>query len=509
MGVRRESKADDGMRPLNEETPEPYRQRGRRITPIDESRGDRIPPHSNDAEQSVLGAMMLDRDAAAKVLQIVDAEAFYREQHRIVFTAMANLAARSEPIDLVTVNEELRRVGKLDDVGGIIYLSDLTMRTVTSAYAERHARIVYEKACRRAQIRFSMELIARAYDDANDAFENLEFAETEMSKLARRPSGSTAYHYATLFTDVVAEIERRQAMDTGMAGMACGLHDLDRRLSGFQRKDNVVLAARPAMGKTGIGLEIAEGLAANGHPGLIISLEMSALSLGMRSVARHGRVDAEHIRGGDLSKDEWQKILAAVERLARLGIIIEDGSSLSIGQMRALVKRYKRTHGIEFALLDYLQLGTAPGMGSRELEISAISRGGKQIAKENDICWIALAQLNRGVESRGDKRPMLSDLRESGSIEADADVVMFLYRPEYYGIPSDADGNSTEGVAEVIVAKQRSGPTGTVKLAFRPEWIAFENWSPRDNAPSALDSPDARFGSHRTWSPPPSNESPF
>lgn len=452
-----------------------------------------ILPHSDEAERALIASVLVGSDATFdNVAELVDADAFYHGRHRDVWAAIESVRATGMTPDIVTVGIALRERKKIGSQPGQIppaFLMEITGpdHHFLAARAKQYAAKVRERAMQRAQYRFAQELAARAADDASDPFATLEFIEAECAKLQRRPTGSTAYDYATMFPDVLKEIERRAALEAKIAGMESGLNALDTALSGFQRGDNVVLAARPAMGKTALGLEIAEGMAQHGNAGLIISLEMSAMSLAMRSLSRHGHVDAENIRGGNLRDGEWRRITEAAARLSRLGVVIEDGSSLSIAQMDGLVARYRRSHDIAWVVLDYLQLGSAPGTRSRELEIGAISRAGKQIAKKHDVCWIALSQLNRDVESRGDKRPMLSDLRESGSIEQDADVVMFLYRPEYYDIPLDKDGNSTAGVAEVIIAKQRNGPTGTVKLTFVSEWIAFENWSPRDDdAPESL-----------------------
>jgi replicative DNA helicase len=476
------------VRPLNEESP--HGNERRRTQPITATSADRVPPHSNDAEMAVLGAMMLDSDAVGRVRAILpDADAFYRETHRDIYAAMLAVNDRREPVDIVTVNNELRRVGKLQDVGGPLYLSELNMRTPTSANAAFHARIVYERACRRRLIRFAMEILGRAYDDAQDAFANLEFAESELTSIARNPSTALReVSYGALAVEVVDAIGARMDSVSPYVGMESGIQPLDAALSGFVKTDLVLLAARPSMGKTGLGQAIGEGLARNGHRGLIISLEMSALQLAFRTMARTARVALGKMRSGRVSADEYRKVVETVERMAALDIVTVDASSLTLTQMQSIIRRHARQRKIDWFLVDYLSLGRVPNADNRTREVGMLSEGFKATAKETDTCAIVLSQLSRKVEDRGDKRPMLSDLRDSGEVEQNADVVMFLHRPEYYGIGVMDDGHGgqmpSEGVAEVIVGKHRNEATGTVRLAFLHEWLAFEALAfGRDDAP--------------------------
>jgi len=458
---------------------------------LDAGGGDRVPPHSKDAEMAVLGAMMLERDAANKALQILPADSFYHEAHRLIYSAMLALNDRNQPIDIITLHDELQRNGKLGDVGGSQYLSELNLRTPTAANVEHHARIIFEKALKRRLISAAMEIIGNCYSDATDAFEEVDHAEKKIFEIAESRSQrgySSMKRLAFETVELLESISARHAEGGGVIGVPTGLIELDKVTGGFQRSDMIILAARPSMGKTALAMTMARNAAIDYKKSVaFFSLEMSAQQLVMRLISAEARVDAHRLRTGDLKEDHWQRIVSTIHRLADAPLYIDDTPAMGIMELRARARLMKREHNIEMIVVDYLQLMHAPKAESREREISMISRGLKQLAKELDIPIIALSQLNRSVESRGDKRPMLSDLRESGSIEQDADVVMFVHRPEYYGIAVDEDGHPTEGVAEVIIGKQRNGPTGTVKSAFVREYARFENLAYHfDNAPQFL-----------------------
>jgi len=464
--------------------------RNRKIVHL-ESSADRIPPHSNDTEMAVLGAMMLEREAASKVLQILPPDAFYREAHRIIYSAMLSLAEKNQPIDIITLNDELRRIGKLGDVGGSHYLSELNMRTPTAANVEYHARIVFEKALKRRLIKASMEIINNCYSETTDAFEEVDHAEQMMFEIAETRNGRSYQSMKRLAIETVEMLESissRYADGGGVTGVPGGLVKLDALTGGFQKSDLLILAARPAMGKSGLAMSLARNAAIDYKKAVaFFALEMSATQLVLRLISAEAKVDQHRLRTGDLKDEHWQRIVSTIHRLTEAPIYIDDTPALGIMELRARARLMKREHNIEMIIVDYLQLMHAPKAESREREISMISRGLKQLAKELDIPIIALSQLNRSVESRGDKRPMLSDLRESGSIEQDADVVMFIHRPEYYGITVDEDGMPTEGTAEIIIGKQRNGPTGIAKVAFVKEYARFENLAFQyDNAPQYL-----------------------
>jgi replicative DNA helicase len=413
---------------------------------------------------------------------------------------MLSLSERNQPIDIITLNDELRRMDKLADVGGSHYLSELNMRTPTAANVEFHARIIFEKALKRRLISAAMEIIGNCYSESTDAFEEVDHAEQRMFEIAESRN-SRSYHsmkrLAIETVEMLETISSRYSEGGGVIGVPTGLVKLDNLTGGFQRSDLVILAARPSMGKTAVAMSMARNAAIDYKKAVaFFSLEMSATQLVMRLISAEAKVDQHRLRTGDLKNEHWQSIVSTIHRLTEAPMYIDDTPALGIMELRARARLMKREHNIELIIIDYLQLMHAPKAESREREISMISRGLKQLAKELDIPIIALSQLNRSVESRGDKRPMLSDLRESGSIEQDADVVMFVHRPEYYGITVDEEGMPTEGTAEIIIGKQRNGPTGTAKLAFVKEFARFENLAFQyDNAPQYL--------------PPSNEEAPF
>ncbi len=448
----------------------------------------KMPPHSLEAEMAVLGSMMLDTAAVAKAIEIIQSDYFYRDSHKRIYEAMLGLFERRVEIDLLTLSEELRRRGLLEQVGGSFYLTELNMSSPTASNIEHHCRIVQERWLKRSLISTAGEILSRCYDDTTDALEEIDKAEAQIFDIAEKRLRRGFLTMNDLAHKTFAFISEmlNKGEHSGITGIPTGFTKLDEMLSGLQKSDFIVLAARPSMGKTALALSLCRNAAiVYEQPVAIFSLEMAATQLMQRLLAAESQINLSRFRGGKLSQDMMPKILDAINRLAESPIFIDDSPSLSIMEMRAKCRRLKAEHNIQLVVVDYLQLMSSPKAESREREISIISRSLKQIAKELDIPIIALAQLNRGVEARADKTPMLSDLRESGSIEQDADVVMFVNRREYYGITTYDDGAPTEGTAEIIIGKQRNGSTGEVRLAFLKELARFENLSLRHDLPPA------------------------
>lgn len=436
----------------------------------------RVPPQAMDVEASVLGAMLLDKEALAKAFEILDPDAFYKPAHGLIFKAMTGLFERSEPVDLITLAEELRRRGDLDKVGGEVALTELTTRVASSANVEYHAHIVLEKSLMRQLIGASAEVINRAYSETEDALGLLDQAEAKIFDISEQRMKKSFVTMGTAVTKTMAILESIHGSHSGVTGVPAGFTDLDNLTGGFQPSDLIIVAGRPSQGKTAFVLSLARNASVlHDVPIAFFSLEMSVQQLVMRLMCAEARVDAHKVRTGRLPEDEWRKLSVSVGRLYKAKIFIDDTPGLGILEMRAKARRLKAEHNIGLVVVDYLQLMQGPRSAqSREQEISAISRSLKALAKELNIPVIALSQLNRAVEARTDKRPALADLRESGAIEQDADVVMFVHRPEMYGIEAE-DGQSTEGLAEIIIGKQRNGPVDTVKLAFVKQYARFDN----------------------------------
>jgi replicative DNA helicase len=438
----------------------------------------RVPPQAVDVEMAVLGAMLLEKEAIAKAIEILDETTFYRPAHQMIFSAITSLFERSEPVDLITLIEELRRRGQLEKVGGEYYLTELTTRVSTGANVEYHARIVLEKALMRGLIASSTEVVARAYSDSEDALMLLDEAEQKIFQISERRMRRTFVSMSTAVPSTMELIESIHGKHSGVTGVPSGFAEVDNLTGGFQKSDLIIVAGRPSQGKTAFVLSLARNAAViHGHAIGFFSLEMSMQQLVMRLICAEARVDAHHVRTGRLPEDEWRKLSTSVGRLYKAKIFIDDTPALGILELRAKARRLKAEHNVGLIVVDYLQLMQGPkNVQSREQEISMISRSLKALAKEINVPVIALSQLNRAVEARGDKRPVLADLRESGAIEQDADVVMFVHRPEMYGIEKDDNGEPTAGTAEIIIGKQRNGPTGTVKLAFVKSYARFENF---------------------------------
>ncbi len=457
-------------------------------------RAGRVPPHAGDVEQSVLGAMLLEREAIPTAIEILTEKSFYSTKHRRIFSAMTALFEKSNPVDLITLTEELRRREELDDIGGAYYLTELTTQVASAANVEYHARIIAEKYLLREMIETMTGLVGEAYDPSSDAFELLDKAESEIFQISdtqmRRPAASMS----DVIKTTLQQLEAIHGKEGGITGVPSGFSRLDNYTSGWQRSDLIIVAARPSMGKTAFSLTCARNAAL--HPQnpagvAIFSLEMGAEQLAQRLLTSEARIDAQAARTGRMKDRDWQALARAAGRLSAAPIYIDDTPGLSVLELRAKCRRLKAEHDIGLIIVDYLQLmqgTTGNRQANREQEIAHISRSLKSLAKEIDVPVVALSQLSRAVESRGgDKRPQLSDLRESGSIEQDADVVCFIYRAERYGITVDENGNSTEGLAEIIIGKQRNGPVGSVQLAFVDQYARFENLTTYYRSPGGGD----------------------
>lgn len=436
----------------------------------------RVPPHSNDAEVSVLGSILIDNEALSALGDTVTPEMFYRDGHRKIFRGMQRLQERGEPIDLVTLSEELRASGQLDEVGGPAYLVGLSDQVPTAAYAEHYARIVNEKYTLRQLITAAGRVLQMAYDGGQPLEDLLDSAEKAIFDVAENKQKAADYE---VMSDVVHEtFEYITALhqNRGMPdGVASGFHDLDNIISGFQKGSLNVLAARPSMGKTAFALSIAQNVGLRGDkPVAVFSLEMPSVHLVLRMLCSEARVDMNRIRNGQLGERDFERLAHAAGRLAEAPIIIDDVPDLTLNTLRSKLRRMAAQHGpLGMVVIDYLQLmsgGRSGGSENRQQEISTISRGLKSLAREMDVPILVLSQLSRAVESRPNHRPMLSDLRESGAIEQDADIVMFIYRDEYYNKESDQ-----KGIAEIIVGKNRNGPIDTVKLQFHSTHVRFND----------------------------------
>lgn len=436
----------------------------------------RIPPQAMEIEVAVLGAMLMEKEAVAKAIEILDDTAFYKPAHQSIFQAMMVLFERSEPVDLITLTEELRRRGELDKIGGEYYLTEITSRVTSAANVEYHAHIVLEKALMRHLIHSSSEVINRAYSETEDTLGLLDEAEQKIFDISERRMKKSFMSMNIAVHKTMEMLESIHGKHSGVTGVPSGFADLDSLTGGFQQSDLIIIAGRPSQGKTALALSLARNASVlHDVPIGIFSLEMSTQQLVMRLMCAEARVDAHRVRTGRLPEDEWKKLSTSVGRLYKAKIFIDDTPGLAILELRAKARRLKVEHDIGLIAVDYLQLMQGPrNAQSREQEISAISRSLKALAKELNLPVIALSQLNRAVEARGDKRPALSDLRESGAIEQDADVVIFVHRPEMFNI-QEQDGESTEGLAEIIIGKQRNGPTDTVKLQFIKQYARFEN----------------------------------
>ena len=475
----------------------------------------KIPPQALELEEAVLGAMLIDKKGVDEVIDILQPDAFYKISHQLIFDAIYQLFQGSQPIDLLTVSSELRKKGKLEAVGGEFYLVQLSQRVASSAHIEFHARIILQKFIQRSLIKISNEIIESAYKESTDVFDLLDEAESKLYDVTQgniKKSSETAQNLVLEAKKKIEEISKRD----GLSGVSTGFEKLDKLTSGWQPSDLIIIAARPGMGKTALTLSMARNIAVGKQiPVAFFSLEMSSVQLITRLISSETGLSSEKLRTGKLADHEWQQLNVKVTDLEKAPLFIDDTPSLSIFDLRAKARRLSSQHGIKLIVVDYLQLMTAGASsktGNREQEISTISRNLKALAKELNIPVIALSQLSRAVETRGGtKRPMLSDLRESGAIEQDADIVSFIYRPEYYNIDEwdDDERTPSEGQAEFIVAKHRNGGLDNIRLKFVGHLGKFEDldsfdspfefqskMNPNDAAidPANLPSPDAAFG---------------
>jgi len=446
----------------------------------------KIPPQAIEVEEAVLGALMLERDAYITVADIIDTRSFYKEEHQKIFDVIKYLSTHEKPVDLLMVTQELKNRNLLDEVGGPLMITQLTSRVASAAHIEFHSRIIAQKFMQREMIRVSTEIQTKAYDDTIDVDDLIDFSETALFQVAEGNIKKETMPIKPLLREAAVLIEEASKRDDGLSGAPSGFTALDRITSGWQKTDLVIVAARPSMGKTAFVLSMARNMAVEHKvPVGVFSLEMSSLQLVNRLISSETELGSEKIKNGRLQGWEWDHFHRKLAVLDDAPLFIDDTPALSVFEFRAKCRRLKMQHNIGAVIVDYLQLMTAgtDNRGSREQEVSMISRSLKAIAKELDIPVLALSQLNRSVESREGKRPQLSDLRESGAIEQDADIVLFIHRPEYYGITEDEDGNSLIGLAEIIIAKHRNGAVGDVRLSFKKNLAKFadmENIIPED-----------------------------
>jgi len=441
----------------------------------------KIPPQALELEEAVLGAMLIDKKGLDEVIDLIQPDAFYKTAHQIIFEAIFQLFQDSQPIDLLTVSSELRKRGKLESVGGEFYLVQLSQRVASSAHIEFHARIILQKFIQRSLIKISNEIIESAYKDSTDVFDLLDEAESKLYDVTQRNIKRSSESAQNLVIEAKKKIEEISKRD-GLSGVSTGFEKLDKLTSGWQPSDLIIIAARPGMGKTALTLSMARNIAVTKQiPVAFFSLEMSSIQLITRLISSETGLSSEKLRTGKLADHEWQQLNIKVTDLEKAPLFIDDTPSLSIFDLRAKARRLASQHGIKLIVVDYLQLmtaGTSNKSGNREQEISTISRNLKALAKELDIPVIALSQLSRAVETRGGtKRPMLSDLRESGAIEQDADIVSFIYRPEYYNIDEwdDDERTPSDGQADFIVAKHRNGGLDSIRLKFIAHLGKFED----------------------------------
>lgn len=430
----------------------------------------RIPPHSVESEQSILGAILLDKDAMITVSETIRANDFYKDAHRIIYECMIKLSNKNEPIDLITLTEELRKEGHLDDVGGISYITSLSTIVPTTSNVKYYADIVKEKSVLRKLIKASNEIISLGYDGSLKIEEVLDKAEKQIFDISQEKASDDFKSINTVLMDAYDTIERLYTSKTEITGVTTGFKDLNKRINGMQRTDLILIAARPAMGKTAFSLNLVQNAALKGNASVaVFSLEMSKEQLVQRMLSSQSSVELKKIKTGKLGENDWPRVIDAMAVLSNAKIYIDDTPGIKISELRSKCRKLKIEQGLDLILIDYLQLMEGDGNNeSRQQEISKISRSLKIIAKELNCPVVALSQLSRAPEQRADHRPMLSDLRESGAIEQDADIVMFLYRDEYYHPDSEK-----KNIGEVIVAKNRHGETGAVELVWLGEVQKF------------------------------------
>ncbi len=447
---------------------------------------ERLPPQNIEAEQAVLGAMLIDKEAIAKATEILNGDDFYREAHRVIFNAMLELYNKNEAVDMVTVTDILRRDNKLEDIGGIAYITSLANVVLTAANVKFHADIVAEKSVLRQLVRVSTEIAAMGYEAGDDVGVLLDTAESRILEIANRKKRSDFTPIGDVLMDTALNIEKLLQNKGGLTGLPTGFNDLDKLTSGLHPSDFIILAARPSMGKTALALNIVQNIALRAHRRMggeprsvaFFSLEMSKEQLVNRMLCAEANIDSQRLRVGEMADKDWDALWEACDEMSKAKIYIDDTPGITVMDMRSRARRLKAEHGLDLVVVDYLQLMQGSGKrntsGDRQQEVSEISRSLKALARELDVPVIALSQLSRGVEARQVKRPMLSDLRESGSLEQDADIVAFLYREDYYN--KETENKHTE----LIIAKHRNGPVDTVNLFFHKQFTKFVGFTRRD-----------------------------
>ncbi|MGE5708526.1 MAG: replicative DNA helicase [Bacteroidota bacterium] len=437
---------------------------------------ERLPPQNIEAEQSVLGAMLLAPDAVGRVIELLHAESFYRTAHQKIYETIKELFEKGEPSDLITVSDLLRGKEQLEEIGGMGYLAELAGSIPTAANVEYYARIIEEKALRRELIKSGTEIVGLGYDESIEVAKSLDQAEQLILDIAQKRRSNDLVHIKDILHESYETISQRYEQQDSLTGVPSGFYDLDHLTAGLQPSDLIILAARPAMGKTAFCLNLAQNVATAKMPVAVFSLEMSKEQLVQRLLCAEAGIDAHRLKTGYLAESDWPRLTEAIGKLAEAPLYIDDTASISALEIRSKCRRLKTENKGQLGLvvIDYLQLMEGSGNENRVQEISQISRSLKGLARELHAPVIALSQLSRAVESRTDKRPMLSDLRESGSIEQDADIVIFIYRDEYYNPESAA-----KNIAEIIIAKHRNGPTGKVELFFKKECTRFESLNQR------------------------------
>lgn len=448
---------------------------------------ERVPPQNIEAEQAVLGAMLIDKEAIAKASEILTSSDFYREAHRVIFNAMLELYNKNEAVDMVTVTEILKRDNKLEDIGGLAYITSLANVVLTAANVKYHADIVAEKSVLRQLVRVSTEIAAMGYEANEDVGTLLDTAESRILEISNRKKKADFTPINDVLMESVQNIEKLINNKGGLTGLPSGFADLDKLTSGLHPSDFIILAARPSMGKTALALNIVQNVALRAHKKIggeprsvaFFSLEMSKEQLVNRMLCAEASIDSQRLRVGEMKDDDWDSLWGACDLMSKAKIYIDDTAGITVMDMRSRARRLKAEHGLDLIVVDYLQLmqgsGKRNNSGDRQQEVSEISRSLKALARELDVPVLALSQLSRSVEARQVKRPMLSDLRESGSLEQDADIVAFLYREDYYN--PETENKHTE----LIIAKHRNGPVDTVNLFFHKQFTKFVGFSKRDN----------------------------
>ena len=448
---------------------------------------ERVPPQNIEAEQSVLGAMLIDKEAIAKATEILSAEDFYREAHRVIFSAMLEIYNKNEAVDMITVTDILRRDNKLEDVGGIAYITSLANVVLTAANVKYHAEIVAEKSVLRQLVKVSTEIAAMGYEANDEVGVLLDTAESRILEISNRKKRADFTPISAVLMDSVQDIEKLLNNKGGLTGIPTGFNDLDKLTSGLHPSDFIILAARPSMGKTALALNIVQNVALRAHKRVggdprsvaFFSLEMSKEQLVNRMLCAEANIDSQRLRIGEMKEDDWTHLWDACDVMSKAKIYIDDTAGITVMDMRSRARRLKAEHGLDLIVVDYLQLMQGSGKrntsGDRQQEVSEISRSLKALARELDVPVLALSQLSRGVEARQVKRPMLSDLRESGSLEQDADIVAFLYREDYYN--PETENKHTE----LIIAKHRNGPVDTVNLFFHKQFTKFVGFTKRED----------------------------